>query len=73
MISNKITGHLLIYSHSASLAGDQSVTTPPANNDDEKDEEDGGRIVPQLKIGADGTIQIDEERYNQLQFHCWAT
>ncbi|XP_019849388.1 PREDICTED: transcription factor TFIIIB component B'' homolog isoform X2 [Amphimedon queenslandica] len=36
----------------------QSPSTP-VNNDPE--EEDGGRIVPQLKIGADGTIQIDED------------
>ena len=25
--------------------------------------EDEGRIVPQLKIGADGSIQLDEARY----------
>lgn len=44
--------------------GDKSVEespSTPVNNDPE--EEEGGRIVPQLKIGADGTIQIDEERY----------
>ena len=27
------------------------------------DVEDEGRIVPQLKIGADGSIQLDETRY----------
>ena len=26
------------------------------------DEEDEGRIVPQLKIGKDGSIVLDEER-----------
>ena len=28
--------------------------------------EDEGRIVPQLKIGADGSIQLDEARYMLL-------
>ena len=48
--------------------GDKSVEespSTPVNNDPE--EEEGGRIVPQLKIGADGTIQIDEERYYFLK------
>ena len=27
--------------------------------------EDEGRIVPQLKIGADGSIQLDEARYKE--------
>lgn len=30
---------------------------------EEQDEEDGGRLVPQLRIGSDGNIIIDEERY----------
>ena len=29
---------------------------------DEEEEEDEGRIVPQLKIGKDGSIVLDEER-----------
>ncbi len=29
-------------------------------------EEDEGRIVPQLKIGIDGSIMIDEQRYGHV-------
>ena len=29
---------------------------------DEEEEEEEGRIVPQLKIGKDGSIILDEER-----------
>ena len=36
----------------------------------EEDEGNDGRVVPQLKIGPDGTIQVDEDRYNhQLSYY----
>ena len=30
--------------------------------EDQEDDDDQGRLVPQLKIGADGSIIIEEER-----------
>ena len=55
-----------LFSPLDSLGGksvEQSPSTPVTND---PEEEDGGRIVPQLKIGADGTIQIDEDRYSLI-------
>ena len=31
--------------------------------EEEKEEEEEGRIVPQLRIGKDGSIVLDEQRY----------
>ena len=42
-------------------AGDGGATEDPGKGEEEE-EGDGGRLVPQLRIGSDGNIIIDEER-----------
>lgn len=55
----------------ASICGSPARTKPAENKEPSVDEDDvdGAAVAPRVKLAADGSIILDEERYSYSQFN----
>ena len=56
----------------ASICGSPAKTKPAESKDPsaQEDSVDGAAVAPRVKLAADGSIILDEERYSYFVFNC---